>query len=819
MRVIPAIAVGALALGLVSAVTPVASARNSPTSTPPGGAGVRHFHLFNGSSVTLQPSGLGTITEPHGRNPRPFATVLPQGHSALRDTPGPSTAALARQFSLPARSGDAGDVVMALTSGVFNGRPVKSGPGPHSVTAHSTNSGVNAALRKVGAVAASALFGGTPRSRLDMLTNAARNKIGQRAVDLGQVYLVQVAGNPAQAARVLGATPGVSLAEPDEYVSAMTTNPVPLPGWVRGAASPNSARRFATSNAAGLPANFGFRSSLQSYLNANGVDLAGGYADIQQRLHQLPGQGEIITNVSLGDLTDESMAEAGDPYVKDFGPTTIVSNGQRYLDYPSLPLIPTYTVSPAGDTNPLGTVEHVDPSLGEVLLDFTMMAGLPHALQRPGATGSGVTDLLGIAPGASYRLVEPEQPTTANIAAAMLAAAQQTPRPDVINASLGFGTDAQGFPGRYLEDDPLMNSVVAAIVRQYGITVTIAANDGTRLFTPAPVGPDGGSTPTDVAAKHQPPTSVTDDGQSTTPSLVPDSGAIAAGGTTLDDTIGVPPQDGGPSSRVGTFAETRLNGDTAFSSGFGSRVNVSAPSDNIAALMHQCLNPGQCQPTDAVTVLAGGTSAAAPMTAAVAADVLQAAKATGRTLTPAEVRSVLERTGRAVPTQPQIDQQLHVGPQIDMTAAVESLLKPGSHTTPAIVRLSIAHRVGIGDAGATFTELANPAAIDLRGPPEQNGSPTGEGLVGPITVGIATTGLRHPASVSYALVVNGHVFTSRTPSIRLTPAELLAAAGLPLASSSKRTIQITADIMAKNGSALASKNETLTFGPTNGTHV
>lgn len=809
MRVIPAIAAGALALGLTSAVTPVASARNSPAPTPPAVNGIRHFHLFNGSSVTLRPSGLGTITGLYGRNPRPFATVLPQGHSALRDRPGPSTAALIRQFSVPARSGDAGDVVVALTSGMFNGRPVKSGPGPHPVTAHSTDSRVNAALRKVGAVAAGALFGSTPRSRLAMLTNSARDKIGQRAVDLRKVYLVQVAGNPARAAQILGVTPGVSLAEPDQYVSSMSTNPVPLPSWVRSAALRNTARRSATSNAAGLPANAGFTSSLQSYLNANGVDLAGGYSDIRQRLHQLPGHGEIVTNVSLGDLTDESMADAGDQYVELFGPTTIVSHGQRYLDYPSLPLIPTYTASAAGGINPLGTVEHVDPNLSEVLLDFTMMAGLPHALQRPGATGSGVTDLLGIAPGASYRLVEPQQPTTANIAAAMLAAAQQTPRPDVINASLGFGTDVQGFPSRYLEDDPLMNSVVAAIVRQYGITVTISANDGTRLFTPASVGPDGGSAPTDVAAKHQRPTSVADDGQSTIPSVVPDSGAIDVGGTTLDDTIGVPPHDGSPLSRTGTFAETRLNGDTAFSSGFGSRVNVSAPSDNIAALMHQCLNPGNCKPTDAVGVLAGGTSAAAPMTAAVVADLLQVAKATGRTLTPAEVRSVLERTGRAVPTQPQIDQQLHVGRQIDMTAAVESLLKPGPRTTPAIVRLSIAHRVGIGDGGATFTELANPAAIDLKS----------EALVGPITVGIDATGIRHRASVSYALAVHGHVFTSQTPSIRLTPAELLAAAGLPLVSSSNRTIQFTAEIVAKNGRALASKSESLTFGPTNGTHV
>ena len=53
----------------------------------------------------------------------------------------------------------------------------------------------------------------------------------------------------------------------------------------------------------------------------------------------VPGTGEVITNVSIGDLTDQAMADAGDPYVQSNGPTTIVQNGQRYLDLPSMPLI------------------------------------------------------------------------------------------------------------------------------------------------------------------------------------------------------------------------------------------------------------------------------------------------------------------------------------------------------------------------------------------------------------------------------------------------------------------------------------------------
>jgi hypothetical protein len=823
MRAVSAVA--ATSLGLASALLPAtgtsalaaAGSQSAASPSPSPAAKARHFRLYNGSTVTLGNDGIGVITDRRGRNPRPFATVLPQGRSALRDQPGPSTADLLRQFSVPSRVGDAGNVVVVLSSGVFDGHPVSHGPGSRSVAAHTTDPRVNAALKKAGATAASPLFGGIAGGQLATISRAARSRLGGQAVDLSSAYLVQVRGtNAASAARILASTQGVSYAEPDEYVSTMSTNPSSLPGWVKNAAARGNNQQLSGTSSPSLPTNFGLASSLQSYLNASGIDLMGGYSDIQQRLSQLPGHGEIITNVSLGDLTDQSMADAGDSYVSYFGPTTIVSNGQRYLDYPSLPLIPTYTASPGGAVNPLGTVEGVDPYLSEVMLDFSVMAPLPDGLQRPDAQGSGVTDLLGIAPGASYRLVEPQQPTTANIAAAMLAAAQQTPRPDVITASLGFGTDTAGFPGRYLEDDPLMRSVVAALVQHYGITVTIASNDGTRIFTPAPVGPDGGSTPTNLPGRGEGATSVADDGQSTTPSVVPDSGAIAVGGTTLDDTIGVPPQDGGPLAHTGTFAETRLNGDTSFSSGFGTRVDVSAPSDNIAALMHRCLSYGNCKPTDAVTVLDGGTSAAAPMTAAVAADLLQVAKATGHPLTPAGVRSRLEHTGRAVPTQGQIDRPLRVGPQLDMTAAVESLLQP--QEPPAIVRLSTAHRVATGDAGAEFVEMTNPDAIDLQGPQDGLGEQLGEGLVGPITFGIDSAGGRGVAGVTYSLDVNGHTFYSPTPSIRLTPAELLSAAGLPLASSSDRTIRVTAQIRT-GGDVMASRSEPLTFGPTDGTHA
>src|SRR5260370_3233237 len=86
-----------------------------------------------------------------------------------------------------------------------------------------------------------------------------------------------------------------------------------------------------------LPSNYGLTSSLESWLNAGGVNASGAYQELGDRYGQLPGTGEIITNVSIGDLTDQSMANAGDPYVRFYCPTTIVRNGQPYLDPPPLP--------------------------------------------------------------------------------------------------------------------------------------------------------------------------------------------------------------------------------------------------------------------------------------------------------------------------------------------------------------------------------------------------------------------------------------------------------------------------------------------------
>ncbi|MFB8177780.1 S8 family serine peptidase [Streptomyces sp. NPDC055966] len=677
-----------------------------------------------------------------------------------------------------------------------------------------SDTAVNSALHRAHAVSMRPLVPGLTAAQARQLHSAAQAKLGSAAIDLSEVQVVQLAGGEASAAaHALAAAPGVVYAEPDRTVSPMNTGAVPLPSSVGATAgkADSSAREQDSGETGtdGVPGNAALGTSLQSFLNAGGVDATGAYSLLKQKFRQLPGAGETITNVSVGDLTDASTPNLGPA-----GPTTIVQNGQRYLDIPTMPLIPTYTADATGALDPTGSTRGQDSALGEVLLDFSVMAPLPHDLQRPGMQGSGNSDLLGIAPGADYRLVAPQQPTFSQIAVALLAAARQQPRPDVITASLGYGTDAYGFAGRYLEDDPVQQSVIASIVQQYGITMVVSSNDGTRLFTNAAVGPDGGSTATDVTRKAADTTRIDDDQLSTTPSKVLDSGAIAAGGTTTDDTLAVPPQNGAAASGNGTWATTRLNGSGIFSSGFGTRVDVSAPSDGIPAFEHRG------QTAQSVTeVLSGGTSASAPEIAAAAAVVLQASRLTGQHPSPQDVRALLQRTGRAVPTPPQIDQPLHVGPQLDVTAAVQAVLAEahGSRAdagTPRIVRLSVAHRQTIGGLGGSYLEATDPGYIDLAGPGTGAGA-TGESLVGPVTIGADVTGLSDRDGVSYALRIKNHEFTSAVPAIRLTPTQVLAAAGLPVVSATDRQIPLTFEVRHGN-EVLASTTHQLTFGPTDG---
>ncbi|MFE1988676.1 S8 family serine peptidase [Streptomyces mirabilis] len=677
----------------------------------------------------------------------------------------------------------------------------------------------NAALNKaLHAAGATSLLPALPSLPQASASSPATSQLRSSVSGVPRAYVVHMKDQDSAAvARTLEGTSGVAFAEPNRYVNTMNTGAQPLSSSAVRAAAVAAAAAAKTPSAStgAIPTNYDLAYSAQSLLNAGGVNAVGAFPTLKRKFGQMPGAGEIITNVSLGDLIDESMANDSDHYAQGAGATTVLRNGQRYLDLPSMPLIPTYVADENGSLSGTATVENEDASLGEVMLDFGVMAPLPHDRQRPGRTGSGYTDLLGIAPGAKYRLVVPQRPTTDQIAGALLAAANQSPRPNVITASLGVGTDAVGFPGRYFEDDPVIHNVVEYIVHQYGIVVSISSNDGTRMYTRAAVGPDGGSTPTDTARDAAEATSIDDDAMSTTPTKVLDSGAIAAGGTTLDDTLAAP----AGRSTNGTVAETRISGFGVFSSGFGSRVDLSAPSDNIIAFEHPVATLGTPAggPSDVNVVLSGGTSASAPEIAAAAAVVLQASRLAGHHLTPAQVRTLLESTARPVSSPAQIDRPLHVGPQIDVTAATEKALgsKSGSSAGPAIVRLAVAHRVTFGALGGRFTEGTYQNRIDLG---DMASGRNGEGLVGPVTFAGDVTGVPSGAGAQYTLTVGSTVWRSNHPAIRVTPKQLLAAAHLPVVSTRDRTIQLDYRVLL-HGRVRAGVHRTLTIGPSDGRYL
>lgn len=673
-----------------------------------------------------------------------------------------------------------------------------------------SNAVLNTTLSRLGATSIQPLIGGLSSATARALSSAARQRLGSNALNLSDIVVVHVArASAASAARTLARTSGVSFAEPDRYVETMNTGGQKLGARATAVPLRTSDVKAVTPESSLLPKNYGLESSLDSYLNAQGVDTGGAYATLWKKYGALPGAGETVTNISVGDLTDSSMKDAE---VAFFGPTTVLQNGQRYLDLPTMPLIPTYVTESDGSLSGAAAVEGTgDPVLGEIGLDFSVMAPLPDAAQRAGDTGAGFTDLLGMAPGARYRLIVPATPTTSQIAQAFLAAATQQSPPNVITASLGFGTDVAGFPGRYLEDDPLMESVIASIVQRYGIIVVDSANDGTRLFTPAAVGPDGGATPTDVARTPAVATSIDDDAYSTAPSEVLNSGSIDAGATTTDDTLAIPPQDGGNAWRNPTYAEIRTDGSGNFASGWGQRVTLSAPGDNIPAFEHS--GP---EADSIAVVLNGGTSASAPEIAAAAADILQAARLTHQNYSPAQVIKVLQATGRTVVTPPQADLHLNVGLQIDVAAAVDAVLRAGHKPLPAtrIVRLSVAHRVDINATGAAFTEYTDPGNLDLQDPTagSVNGM-TGAGATGPVTFAADIIG---PRGNNYALVVGHKKFVNTSDYIRVTPAELLAAVGQPLESASSRTVDVTYQVR-RDSHVLTTVSDTLTVGPYDGT--
>jgi hypothetical protein len=797
------------------------------------GVAYRNLALPGGQHALVYSDGLAEIFQGTGSraefrwvpllNPSGGTTLATGSGAAELPSKGELIADLARSAPSPSAAQEVEvvyrDAVQAGPGFAASAQQLRDHPG--LVPAYTDRPALNATLARLGVDRVSQLFAGFGTARLAALHSSAEQAAGHPLLNFSHAFILHVtaASVPAAVAR-LRADADVAYAAPDWTVSTTHTPPLQLSAAVTRAAAASAATGHGSAawpaDAAGVPQNYALTSSAQALLNRPGVDVVPAYASIASRYRQLPGEGETITNVSLGTLDDASAAaNPADPchfYATAYGPTTEVIGGQRYLDWPSMPLIPTYTSNAASQLDPTGqTCGPDDPNLTEVGLDFSMMAPLPHNLQRPGAVGAGLTDLLGIAPGASYRLVIPGTPggAVSDVDAAFLAAAQQSPRPSVITASLGFGYDAYGFSARYLEDDPITEAVIAAIVHSYHVVVCVSGGDGLRTATNAAVPPSGGSAATTVAPPGGQPTSLGDVALSSVASADFDSGAIDVGATTLDDIFAAQPQNPADKALAAqhAFPETRYDGFRLFASAYGNRVNLAAPGDNVVSFSHAF-----GQPATAVQLNnEGGTSASAPEVAAAAAVVLQVARLTGDTklsYDPASLRRFLAQTGTAVPNVPQSDTSNSVGPQVDVGNAVATLLAGHSgEQAPSVARVAVEQRQQASSLGGTITTATDPAALSLSGR-LLNAWIT----IAPDWVGLPARGVRYKLRA----LTGPKAILATTPWARLQPAQLLAAAGQPLVSAAARSVELEYTATAR-GHTLTSAPVTLTFGPANGT--
>lgn len=718
-----------------------------------------------------------------------------------------------------------GELVVVFAAGVQVGVDARPAAAT-AASAFTADRATDQLLARLGAEQPRRVLAPASDSALSAAREAAERATGQPLVDIGRAYTFSLSGaDPRDAAAQLLALPTVEYASPAWAVTgpadAATMVPATVVDAVTGRASRSKAPGGPTPRPVGgggsLPTNYGLVANAQSHWNSPALDAASAYHQVVDRFAELPGAGETITTVGVGPLTSDPTGPcAGD--VDFVGPTTTVIDGQRYLDLPAMPLIPTFTADESGALDPLGEAcPESDPFLQDVGLSLSVMAPLPHDQQRPEALGDGLTDLLGLAPGADYRLVVPASnfPTITDLAGALVGASQQEPAPTVITTSARVGGTDVGFPSRYLEEDYLLRSVITTIVHGRGITVAAGAGDGTTTRTPAAIGPSGGAVAVDVVEPGTGSTRLSDLTLSTAPARIPDSGAITAGATTLNDIFAAPPHgsDDPATDAQQAYPAVRWTGSTAYASSFGSRVDIAAPADSIVSFSHAAGGG----PRDVDIQLGAGTTAAAAQVAAAAAVVRQVSRLTGAPLTdPTEIRDFLVDTGRPVPGVPQASPAVPVGPQLDLGAAVTTLLTDaGLGPEPGVLRTAVAQRRSVAGHGAVFETWTDPAAIDLAGPASPfDGQPTGRNTKAWITIAPDWVGL--PADATYELVTDGGVDAlAGTPSARLLPETILAAAGLPLVSTEPRSVTLEYRALG-GGDILASQQITLTFGPADG---
>jgi hypothetical protein len=121
----------------------------------------------------------------------------------------------------------------------------------------------------------------------------------------------------------------------------------------------------------------------------------------------------------------------------------------------------------------------------------------------------------------------------------------------------------------------------------------------------------------------------------------------------------------------------------------------------------------------------------------------------------------------------------------------------------------------VAGLGGNFLETTDQNRIDLG---DMASGGNGEGLVGPVTFAADVTGMPRSGNPQYRLTVGKVAFSSTTPAIRVTPRQLLSAAGLPVISTADRSVDLTFEVLI-NGTVQAAVHRTLAIGPSDGRYV
>jgi hypothetical protein len=787
---------------------------------------------------------LGTATVPGGVSRRAVAAgcaglLVVAGVGSSVALGGPSAAATARlavpkhnlhSVHLPNSAVHPGSVLVAFRAPVSaSGGRIHTTPkgarkaGLPEAAVKNETVRVNNVLAGLKATSVRHLFTNVPTAELNAARARAMRATGRYLTDLTQVYEVKFSPsiNDGEAANRLQKSGLVWTAMPDHKYSQPVREKTTTPAGV----APASAANAALSTASGLPPNYSYATDGQSYNDAASNNVTGAAVAVAKKFGQQPGQGETITNISLGTIDNTS---------------TVLEGGQRFLEQSGFPKIPTFishqTCTPAGSCTVSidGAGTNTDDGQGdltEVLLDFSTMAPPPRGDARvpnPQAPGQ-LGEILGAAYGANYRLINPKVNGTDDFVAAFLGAGfLQKPKPSVVTASIGNGLPPGAFPDDEFEAETLIRDIVTTLTQGQDIFVTISAGDG-QDDTDTAGPPNGASGPYNLS----PPGFVPPDLDSFNPAdpdytylwtsearLLPDSGSNSAGGTTLNDVFNNSPNNTSVSplqAHTQTTTETRWTGQQNFHSGIGNRLSVAAPADDVLFLAQ--VEDAQGNPIDPVSVepeLVGGTSASCPEIAAAAAVVRQVARLTGHPLTAVQTRDLLAATGHKNVT-PTFDLAGNsVGRTLDLTAAVNKVLSmAGVSGKPELVRMTVAQRKGVpGNSGygrTFYTDtpqdaVARTATIDLSQGLDpasafnnETLAPTGNNLNSPITFGVDAAFLPPSARFSWSLAFGNKTvkvpaadFDRSRASLRLLPTEIFDLLKLNPTSSQDRAVRVTA---------------------------